>query len=65
MSNLFDVPCPDCGHPLTTAADGYLHCRDCRETYRLRMGHLFPSGEQQSARPFSPAAAGASTTSTS
>ena len=50
MSNLFDVPCPDCGHPLKAAADGDLQCRDCRQTYHLRMGHLFPSGEQQPSR---------------
>ncbi len=64
MSALFDVPCPDCGQQLTAADDGYLKCRDCRETYQLRMGHLFPAGEQQSSRR-SGGAAGASTASAS
>ena len=44
MNTLFDVPCPDCGQQLR-AADGHLECRGCRQTYQLRMGHLFPTGE--------------------
>jgi hypothetical protein len=61
MSTLFDVPCPDCGQQLRVTADGHLECRGCRETYQLRMGHLFPSGEpgRQSA-----GAAGATTAPT-
>jgi hypothetical protein len=62
MSTLFDVPCPDCGQQLMAAADGHLECRCCRQTYQLRMGHLFPSGEpgRQAAR-----VAGATSASTS
>jgi hypothetical protein len=50
MSTLFDVPCPDCGRRLTVAADGHLQCEGCRQTYQLRMGHLFPSGSQRPSR---------------
>jgi hypothetical protein len=50
MSTLFDVPCPNCGQQLRAAGDGQLLCRGCRQTYQLRMGHLFPSGEQRPAR---------------
>jgi tRNA(Ile2) C34 agmatinyltransferase TiaS len=60
MSALFDVPCPDCGRRLEVAADGHLQCRGCRQTYQLRMGHLYPSGRQRSTRR--PAASAEATT---
>jgi hypothetical protein len=62
MNTLFDVPCPDCGQQLMATADGHLECRGCRQTYQLRMGHLFPSGEPGRQAP---RVAGATTASTS
>ena len=64
MSTLFDVPCPECGQPLRAAADGHLQCRGCLQSYQLRMGHLFPSGQTRPSRR-SAEAAGATTASTS
>ena len=64
MSALFDVPCPDCGQQLRAGADGHLQCRGCRKSYRMRMGHLFPSGEQRPSRR-SAEAASATTAPTS
>ena len=49
MSALFDVPCPDCGQQLSLASDSRLRCAGCGHTYQLRMGHLFPSGEDEPA----------------
>jgi len=63
MSALFDVPCPGCGQQLRPASDSRLQCRGCAQTYLLRMGHLFPSGEDGPARLYTDAS-GASTVST-
>jgi len=50
MSAVFEVPCPECGQQLRAAADLYLQCWHCRQTYQLRMGHLFPAAEREAAR---------------
>jgi hypothetical protein len=63
MSALFDVPCPGCGQQLRPASDNRLQCGGCGEAYQLRMGHLFPSGEAESAG-FPADAPGAATVST-
>jgi hypothetical protein len=47
MSTLFDVPCPDCGRPMSVEADGDLQCSACHLAYHLRMGHLFPTGARR------------------
>ena len=52
MSTVFDVPCPECGHQMTIADNGDLRCPPCAQTYRARMGHLFPvRGTRPADRP--------------
>ena len=46
MSTVFEVPCPECGEQMSVAAAGELQCQSCQRTYHVRMGHLFPVGEQ-------------------
>jgi hypothetical protein len=50
MSKVFDVPCPDCGRPMSVVADE-LQCSSCQHGFHLRMGHLFPAAERASSRP--------------
>ena len=54
MSDIFEVPCPECGQSLSVAEPG-LECPDCRLTYRSRMGHLVPMAESASATIAAPA----------
>ena len=46
MSNVFVVPCPGCGHPLSTKAAGVLECLTCQRAYHARMGHLVAVDER-------------------
>jgi uncharacterized Zn finger protein (UPF0148 family) len=40
MSNMFAVPCPQCGLPMSVRSDGHLECLDCHQAYQARMGFL-------------------------